>query len=302
MKTVIFIGKFFPELSYESLDSYLLINELRAAGNYIILISDSWCRCSQETYLNCDNLREIVDEVYFLDPVQMYYNDYNIPMGIISLCKKITKFHNNIDLVITSNFLDYALVMDDIKKRFHLSTGLIVCNRTLFRGIGDEYMGEIALDLLKEFDKVFMQREFGRFSRSIGIEHCKIYDFDITRSNGFTNRGNYILIFGILEKRVNVALLNSFIGTISDRIKLLLWGGDISVVQQKIVSLDRLEIVKLNSMENLIELLKNAKMIIDYHYIIAAHNLDDYNQVLKKYNSNVLSDASIENLNDLVEG
>ena len=34
----------------------------------------------------------------------------------------------------------------------------------------------------------------------------------------------------------------------------------------------------------------------------AVHHLDDYNQVLKKYNSNVLSDASIENLNDLVEG
>lgn len=289
MKRIVFIGKYFPEVCYESLFNYLILRELKSSGNYIILISDSWNRCHSDNFIGKDeNVSDIIDEYYYLDPVQLNYSDYNINVGLIAMLKKVLKFQK-IDMVMTSNIIDYCLVMAYIKEKFFLKISLIVNDRTIFRFINDDYTGEIAPELISTFDKIIVSGQFTEYLKMIPvIEQSIIYKKDIQNYSIDNEKSDFTLIFGIVDNMCFLDNLNEYIKRSNQKILIVIYGINCNEYEFKLVKKKNIYVKRPSCIEELVKYIAIAGQVIDCHYFSKSQTLEDYNCVLRKYNNSIM--------------
>ena len=289
MKKIVFIGKFFPEVCYESLFNYLIIREMKSSGNYVILISDSWNRCHGNNFIGKEeNASDIIDEYYYLDPVQLNYSDYNINVGLIAMVKKVLKFQE-VDMVMTSNIIDYSLVMAYIKEKFSLKVSLIVNDRTVFRFINDDYTGEIAPELIGSYDKIIASGQFVEYLKVLAfIEKSKIFKKDIQNYAIDNEKSDFTLIFGVVDNTYFVDNLNEYIKHTKQKLLIVIYGIDREEYEFKLVNKENVDIKSPSHSGELVKYLANAKQVIDCHYFSRCQTLEDYNCVLRKYNNSVM--------------
>lgn len=289
MKKIVFIGKFFPEVSYEALLNYLILKELKESGNYVILISDSWNHCSYNNYIsNEEGVTNIIDEYYYLDPVQLNYSDYNINVGLIALFKKVLKYQK-VDMVVTSNIIDYGLVMEYIKEKFFMVNSLVVNDRSIFRFISDDYTGEIAFEVINSFDKIIISERFAEYLKMCtAVDKNKVFKKDIHNYISNNRKSDYILIFGVVDNLYFVNSLNEYIRCLKQNILIVIYGIGFDECKLRILKMDNICMIRPSSISELLVYFLNAKQIIDCHYFINRLILEDYNGVLRKYNCSVL--------------
>ena len=78
MKNVLFIGGYFPEISIESFNNYLLCQECKSKDYDLFLLSDSWYRVNKKEFKFLGNMEELsklepFKKKYFIDPIQCKY-------------------------------------------------------------------------------------------------------------------------------------------------------------------------------------------------------------------------------------
>lgn len=153
MKSVLFVGHFIPEKSYEAIANYYFCKKLKRDGMSVSLFSDSWCDADDEIFGSLDELtsNEIFEEKFFLDPFQVKNNEKR-QLSMLGLFKKVI-MSKDYDLIIISNFLDYGM-LSFLAKEYNVQVALLQLGNDEWRDAFDDYIYEICPTLCSQFSLI----------------------------------------------------------------------------------------------------------------------------------------------------
>lgn len=137
MDKVLFIGDYFPHISYKSFLNNKLAMKLSEKYE-LILVSSAWNNIENEIYGDESTLSENkpFSKRYFLDPIQMKYSNYDIVKGYLAMCCRIIENYD-INAIIYADKMQYILLIDLLKVRFNIPIYLLFYDINIYQCLDD---------------------------------------------------------------------------------------------------------------------------------------------------------------------
>jgi len=120
MKNILFIGDYFPLLSYSSAVNDSIAVSLYQHGFSIFLLSRAWCSVERGNFIG--TVEELSNSApfvrrYFIDPSQIKISGEDQITALFGLCCKIIE-HDTIDSVLICDNLEFCLLAELLKARY----------------------------------------------------------------------------------------------------------------------------------------------------------------------------------------
>lgn len=178
MKKLLFIGDYFPHISFDSALNDRIGREL-GKDFELILLSRGWCDVKDGIWGDVDSLSTKFPFIkkYYLDPIQLKYMGGDIVRGYLGLACKILETEK-VDLIIYADKMQYCLLTELLKARYSIPIYRIIYDANVYQCL-DDYTIPYILHNLKSCDKIYMYLpNIDLFNRFINTPQCLLLDIN----------------------------------------------------------------------------------------------------------------------------
>lgn len=294
MSHILYIGKYYPLLSYQSKQTEVVVKNLLKRGHKITLLSLAWCEVSENHfYGNVEDLSQNYPfyKKYYLDPIEIKFSHNNILNAYLGLACKILEYED-IDEIIFADDMQYSLIVEILKARYNKPTYLLLFDIPKLKMLIQNYMIPYMPSHLKIYDKIFtytIGKEFLKtFLKIQGKNIISTIPFEIENIESFDK--NKVLY--VCQTTKNIADDNSILNkTIKNFLSL---NSNFQLIKGDLTDCCRLKDLKgSNNVLILREEEMQVNSLIDYSYVLTSC-FNGYYPLINAQHLELLSDFEIK--------
>jgi hypothetical protein len=307
MKTILLIGDYFPNFSWESFWNKALAESLVEHGYQVVLLSKAWCEVDENNFVgSVDELsgNEPFTRRYFIDPIQMKRTRGDLINGFLGLVCKIISLEK-IEGVLFSEQIEYAPLVELIKSRFDLPCYLSLYKyETISDYLLDNYISAYIRDTFSCFEKIFTLDPYINLL-SLHVQRDKLVPalpFCIqNRVDGIPD-GNSIFVVGVIRSAAEAEVLSTKLANSFSSVRQhFLMAGE--TVDKKKIAMGFENAESYVCVENLSDLsaLPNGRAVFFADEVIGQMNLFQYYTALSYGITSIVENKNIDRLQNFLD-